>query len=106
MAFNSVTGSVVLKRGPGCLAFYGLTRPEWSTAMHNAVTYSLPILALILLAKWIAIRFLPNFDHLDLFSGRLSQYPLQRNYLVQLAIYVVLIPVQEFIARGSMLLDF
>jgi membrane protease YdiL (CAAX protease family) len=48
----------------------------------------------------VAIRFLPNFNRLDLFSGRLSQYPLQSDYLVQLAIYVVLIPVQEFIARG------
>ncbi|HTD13991.1 MAG TPA: CPBP family intramembrane glutamic endopeptidase [Chthoniobacterales bacterium] len=92
--------SVVLKRGPGCLEFYGLICSEWPTRVRHAVTYSLPILALIVLAKWIAIRFLPDFGHLDLFSGRLSQRPLQSNYLVQLAIYVVLIPVQEFIARG------
>jgi hypothetical protein len=69
--------SLVLKRGPGCLEFHGLRRSEWPTAVRNAVTYSLPILALIVLAKWIAIRCLPNFDHLDLFSGRLSQYPLR-----------------------------
>jgi membrane protease YdiL (CAAX protease family) len=92
--------SLVLKRGPGWLEFFGLTCPEWPTRVRHAVTYSLPILALIVLAKWIAIRFLPIFDHLDLFSGRLSQCPLQSNYLAQLAIYVVLIPVQEFIARG------
>jgi membrane protease YdiL (CAAX protease family) len=92
--------SVVLKRGPGCLEFYGLTCPEWPTRVRNALTYSLPILALIVLAKWIAIRFLPNFDHLNLFSGRLTQYSWQSNYLVQLGIYVGLIPVQEFIARG------
>jgi membrane protease YdiL (CAAX protease family) len=92
--------SVVLKRGSGCLEFYGLRRSEWPTAVRNAFTYSLPMLALIVLAKWIAIRFLPNFGHLDLFSGRLSQYPWQSNHLVQLAIYVVLIPVQEFIARS------
>jgi len=92
--------SVVLKRGPGCLEFCGLVCPEWPTRVRDAVTFSLPILALIVLAKWLAIRFLPNFNHLDLFSGRLSQCPWQSNYLVQLAIYVVLIPVQEFIARG------
>lgn len=92
--------SVVLKRGSDCLEFYGLRRSEWPTAVRNAITYSLPILALIVLTKWIAIRFVPNFDHLDLFSGRLSRYPLQSNHLVQLAIYVVLIPVQEFIARS------
>ena len=92
--------SVVLKRGPGCLEFYGLICSEWPTRVRDAVTYSLPILALIVLAKWIAIRFLPNFDHLDLFSGRLSQCPLQIDYLAQLAIYVLLIPVQEFVARG------
>jgi membrane protease YdiL (CAAX protease family) len=92
--------SVVLKRGSGCLEFYGLRRSEWPTAVRNAVAYSLPILALIVLAKWIAIRFLPNFDHLDLFNGRLTRCPWQSNHLVQLAIYVVLVPVQEFIARS------
>ncbi|MBV8814523.1 MAG: CPBP family intramembrane metalloprotease [Verrucomicrobia bacterium] len=91
--------SVVLKR-PGCLEFYGLRWSDWPTAVYTAVTYSLPILALIVLAKWIAIRILPTFDRLDLFSGRLSQYPLQSNHLAQLAIYVVLTPVQEFIARS------
>jgi len=92
--------SLVLKRGPSCLEFYGLTCPEWATRVCNAVAYSLPILALIVLAKWIAIRFLPNFDHLALFSGRLSQCPWKSSYLAQLAIYVVLNPVQEFIARS------
>ena len=92
--------SVVLKRRPGCLEFYGLTCPKWSTKVRHALAYSLPTLALIVLAKWIAIRFVPNFDHLNLFSGRLSQCPWQSTYLVQLAIYVVLIPVQEFVARG------
>ena len=91
---------LMLKRGPGCLEFYGLTLAKWPTAVRNAVAYSLPILALIVLSKWIAIQVLPNVDHHVLFSGRLSQSPLQSHYLLQLAIYVTLIPVQEFIARG------
>jgi membrane protease YdiL (CAAX protease family) len=91
---------VVTKRSPLSLKFYGVTWAEWPAAVRDAVIYSLPILALTVLAKAIAIQIVPRCYHLDLFSGRLSQYPINKIHLLQMAVYVGLIPVQEFVARG------
>jgi membrane protease YdiL (CAAX protease family) len=92
--------SIVLKRGTQSLRFYGLTNCQWRKQIINSVLYSLPIVAAIVLAKWIVIQLLPSLCSLDLFSGRLTQYPLQTRYLIELAVYIALIPVQEFVARG------
>jgi CRP/FNR family transcriptional regulator, cyclic AMP receptor protein len=91
---------VVIKRTPLSLEFYGLTRAQWPAAIREAVLYSLPILALTVPAKWIAVQIVPRCHRLDLFSGRVTQYPVNGIHLLQLAIYIALVPVQEFIARG------
>jgi len=91
---------VVIKRTPLCLEFYGLSWAKWPAAIREAVLYSLPILALTALVKCIAVQTVPRCYHLDLFSGRMSQYPVSAIHLLQLAIYIALVPVQEFIARG------
>ena len=91
---------VVIKRTPLSLEFYGLNSAQWPAAIREAVLYSLPLLALTVLAKWIAVQIVPRCHHLDLFSGRLTQSPVNGIYLLQLAIYIALAPVQEFIVRG------
>ena len=91
---------MVIRRSPLSLPFYGLTCVGWQRAVRDAVIYSLPILALTVIAKSIAIQLVPRSDHLDLFSGKLSQYPLTGIHLLQLGIYISLIPLQEFVARG------
>jgi len=91
---------VVIKRKPLSLEFYGVTWAEWPGAVRDAVIYSLPILALTVLGKAMAVQIVPRCYHLDLFSGRLSQYPINEIHLLQMAVYVGLIPVQEFVARG------
>jgi hypothetical protein len=63
------------------------------------MTWTLPILALAVAVKRIAILH-PAFSHLSVFSGRLSQNPTYGPYLLELGIYVVLAAVQEFLVRG------
>jgi len=91
---------IVLKRGIHSLEFYGLTNRQWTKRVINSIVYSSPIIATIALAKWIVIQFVPSLCSLDLFSGRLTQYPLQNRYLIELAVYIALIPIQEFVVRG------
>jgi membrane protease YdiL (CAAX protease family) len=91
---------IVLKRGIHSLEFYGLTNRQWIKRVINSIVYSSPIIATIVLAKWIVIQFVPSLCSLDLFSGRLTQYPLQNRYLIELAVYIALIPIQEFVVRG------
>jgi hypothetical protein len=91
---------IVLKRGIHSLEFYGLTNRQGIKRVINSIVYSSPIIATIVLAKWIVIQFVPSLCSLDLFSGRLTQYPLQNRYLIELAVYIALIPIQEFVVRG------
>jgi membrane protease YdiL (CAAX protease family) len=91
---------IVLKRGIHSLEFYGLTNRQWIKRVINSIVYSSPIIATIVLAKWIVIQFVPSLCSLDLFTGRLTQYPLQYRYLIELAVYIALIPIQEFVVRG------
>jgi len=90
---------IVIKRGRRSLDFYGLTATNWRSAIREAMTWTLPILALAVAVKRIAILD-PAFSHLSVFSGRLSQNPTYGPYLLQLGVYVVLAPVQEFLVRG------
>jgi membrane protease YdiL (CAAX protease family) len=91
---------ILLKRGIHSLEFYGLTNRQWIKRVISSIVYSSPIIAVIVLAKWIVIQFVPSLCSFDLFSGRLAQYPLQNRYLVELAVYIALIPIQEFVVRG------
>jgi CRP-like cAMP-binding protein len=90
---------IVNKRGRRSLDFYGLTATNWRSAIREAMTWTLPILALAVAVKRIAILH-PAFSHLSVFSGRLSQNPTYGPYLLELGIYVVLAAVQEFLVRG------
>jgi CRP-like cAMP-binding protein len=90
---------IVIKRGRQSWDFFGLTATNWRPALGEAMAWTFPILVLALAAKWLTILH-PAYSHLSLFSGRLAQNPTHGPYLLQLCIYVALVPVQEFLARG------
>jgi len=90
---------IVIKRGHHSWDFFGLTATNWRPALGEAMAWTLPILVLVLAVKRLIILD-PAYSHLSLFSGRMAQNPTHGPYLLQLCIYVALVPVQEFLARG------
>ena len=90
---------IVIKRGRQSWDFFGLTATNWRPALGEAMAWTFPILVLALAAKWLTILH-PAYSHVSLFSGRMAQNPTYGPYLLQLCIYVALVPVQEFLARG------
>jgi hypothetical protein len=86
---------IVVKRGRRSLSFFGLTASNWRSAVRDALTWTFPILALAVTAKWITIQH-PTFSHLEVFSGRLAQNPTHGPYLLQLGIYIALVPSKNF----------
>ena len=98
------------------LAFYGLSMKNWRQNCFEAVLFSIPVMLLILGFKWMLIHTVPEFEKLSLFHfGTKSGSFLQKAYghffakpqnqvsfHIILTVYVILIPLQEFIARGCL----
>lgn len=80
---------------------FGITIQDWKKSICEGFLFTLPILLLILLAKWIAIHFTHKFqtEHLFepfMFSGKetLSVWILGQ------FVYCLFVPIQELVARG------
>ncbi len=87
------------------LSFYGVTVENWRRAVAEGIVFTLPLLALSLLAKWILLTSVDAYRDLDLFNVyRLWASTGLRGLLLNFAdgLYYIGISVstQEFIARG------
>jgi len=95
-----------IKKNKVPISFYGLTWIGWRKALFEGLLFTLPVLALMVLAKYIAIKTVPEFAHLSLFdlnpainhglsgtrhSWLLILFPL---------IYLLFVPAQELVFRG------
>ncbi len=94
---------VTILRSGFPLEEYGLTLKNWGRVSVEAVLFSIPILLLIVLIKWIVISTVPELSGESTFQ---PFYQLQKSgaplidFLVFPLTYVVFCPIQEFIARG------
>lgn len=89
------------------MRFFGLTTVNWKRVVAQSLVYTMPILLLVVIVKWIFIRFLAENSEMDLIHARTllaaGDYASLRKDLLGSLVYVALIvPVQEFIARGAM----
>ncbi|MDZ7827699.1 MAG: CPBP family intramembrane glutamic endopeptidase [Gammaproteobacteria bacterium] len=80
---------------------YGFTLRGWRPALGEALLFSLPLLALIVLAKWVLIRTLPAFAGEPLFDfyGYTGLGP--GTALAVAAGYAAFVPFQEMVARSG-----
>jgi CRP/FNR family cyclic AMP-dependent transcriptional regulator len=111
-----VSGALLVKRSGYPLEFYGLSLKNWKKNSIEAVFYTIPILILMVGIKWFVIKTIPAFSQLSVFEfGNRSHSFLhqafnhlfgkpekQINFHIVLFFYVLLVPVQEFIARGCL----
>lgn len=89
------------------MRFYGLTWIGWKNSLYESLLVTLPILLLIVLIKWLLIKFVPIYSHAQLFN---PYSPIKRFHFTSISIstfwwlmvifYCLHSPVQELLARG------
>ena len=92
---------LVVRNSGYSLAFYGLTLKHWKKNALQAFLVSLPFAAAMVLGKWILIRNFDFFKSENLFNWGQANTNIGLYILYNLS-YVVLVPVQELVARGSL----
>lgn len=105
----SIPTVCIVKYNPYPLTFYGVTSQGWRKAIKESILYTLPLLPLIVLGKWILIQVIPSAHTVHLFTGIFSSsfammQQQNKHYLIivmaMMFLYIILTPIQEFIARG------
>ncbi len=106
-----MTGIVFLILASGYPLYeYGLTLKNWKRAVKEGILFTLPILAGMLLLKWIAITVIPAYHGIPLFDLHAGlNYGVQHIsnqhtvWWVTLILYgLILAPLQEILARGGL----
>lgn len=101
--FSAVALSVI-RQSDYPIQFYGLSLNRFFQNGIEAVAYSIPIMLLIVLIKWLAITYISGLNHYPLFDpsaifneGVRFDWTI---YLVSMLMYLAFCPLQEFIVRG------
>jgi CRP-like cAMP-binding protein len=101
--FAGVMGPVILYSGfPP--SFFGLQTANWKSTLGFSIAVSLVFLAVAVLLKWILIHTTQAFAGLSLFGVAdvkvdMHQVMMSPLYWVAIALYLLLTPIQEFVAR-------
>ncbi len=102
LAIASVIIFGVLRSTPYPMAAYGFTVQGWRKHVPEALLWTAAFLALVTLAKWVAIQTVPGLAGERLFhSYAFEEYGLATTLLYGL-VYSLFCPVQEMIARGAL----
>jgi CRP-like cAMP-binding protein len=89
----AVLGGMYIKKSIYAASFYGMTLKRWQRDLLEGVVFSLPLLALGIALKGWLIHSVPHFQGDSLFDMRPET-------LLPGALYVLITPFQEFVARG------
>jgi len=94
----------VIRRSGFPAAFFGFCLDNWRAALPFAAAASLVFLAIAVFLKWILITTVPQLHGLDLISFTKIRIGGQDEtgtawYWVALSLYLLLTPIQEFVAR-------
>lgn len=97
LAFATSTFYVILTSGYP-ISFFGLTLKNWFRYSVEAILYSLPIMLFFGVLKYVLIHNVAIFDGQPFFA------PAEKLKAVSgvMAAYVLLTPLQEFVARGGL----
>lgn len=100
----------IIRKSEYPLSFYGLTRRNWQKYALESVLFTLPLLAAVLLIKWLVITYIPSAQHFPLFDpsaifkeGTIFSWHV---YWIALIFYAAFCPLQEFMVRGCVQTSF
>lgn len=84
---------------------FGITFANWKKSTQKAILYSLPLMVLAVIFKWLQITLIPEYSHRSLFepfslikATGIPLYLIWANTLLFYALFVA--PVEEFMIRG------
>ncbi len=85
-------------------AFFGLRLDNWRPALSFAITASLAFLAILVSVKWLLIATVPRLHGLEVINFSNIRIAGTNDtdtfwYWVAVSLYILLTPVQEFVAR-------
>lgn len=87
---------------------FGLTLKNWRQAISEALFYTLIIMILITLIKWMMIRILPSYADVQLFEPykslhlKYTHFEPKLLWLMSVMLYCfIVVPFQEILARGG-----
>ncbi len=92
---------LMMKRSGYPLEVYGLTLGRWPRVVVEAVLWTLPFLAVLVLLKGAALVLVPEWSGAPLFRLAFLHEPL-RPLLEDALLYGLFAPVQELVARGAL----
>lgn len=88
------------------LTMFGLTTKNWKKDLIESIYFSVIFIVIFTLAKWILIHTFYRYHNLSLFDIRsafedeaLFNWP---DYFIGLIAYILFVPFQEFIVRGTL----
>ena len=102
IALSAIPIYFLIRRSPYPARSYGISLVGWRRVLIESVLLTLPLLAVLLLGKWVWLRMHPELPdprlfHYDaVFGGRPFSWGF---YLLAIAVYVVLSPFQELFCR-------
>ncbi|WP_397600633.1 cyclic nucleotide-binding domain-containing protein [Silvanigrella sp.] len=96
--------SMMLKSGYP-LKTFGITIENWRKLVIESILYTIPLLVIIMLLKYIVITFNPKLHHLPLFDPmsifKTSADISLKVYFAALFGYIIFVPIQELIVRSG-----
>jgi len=95
---------VVMLRSGFPMATFGFTLKNAGRNAMMATLYTIPVLMLILLGKWLAMLYLPSFAHDTLFDNPFmsAHSTMDAKFFTVITLcYLIIVPFQEIISRGA-----
>ncbi len=85
------------------IKMYGLTCRKWKKSVWESIVFSIPILLIVVLMKYLFIQYNPDYAEQSLFNFSLPTAPTEMERFLTIfsfVIYILFSPAQEFIFRG------
>lgn len=99
--FMALLSAWIIRNSGFPLHTFGLTMARWRWVLGDALVWTLVFCAVATIAKWVAVTTVDAYGELSVIDLWVSPRGLWATLMV-CALYVVLSPVQEFIARGML----
>lgn len=81
---------------------YGFNLNDWQGALREAILFSIPVMVLAVLMKWVLVHTHPSFQGLPVFDFYQSRNASLGMTVAAVSIYATFSPIQEMIARSGM----
>ncbi|MDX8376871.1 MAG: cyclic nucleotide-binding domain-containing protein [Mariprofundales bacterium] len=92
-----------IRQGGYPISDYGVNIKDWQRNLIEGILFSLPILGLVLIGKWLLIQWLPEMSDAPLMSWGADNKKLGFDgLLLDSLLYALFVPLQEFLARGCL----